>query len=949
MTVCIVWRSRIPVFDGILQKCSLSNHAKWIVSDDFKHQEDMKFFLTLLSGLLLVAFNTNVSQAQAPGAGGGRRGQNTNVGHFYGRVVDSKNNKGIDAASVELIQSKYDTVTKGMKDVVIKAILTQSNGDFSLENLPVMGNFKLKITAINFTDYIQPVKFDLKALAQAHNAAGSTAGGGGDQGGAPGIDQNLLNALDKDLGNIKLKGSVTQMSDIVINATPPPYKMAVDKKVFNVDKNIVATGGMATDVLKNIPSVNVDIDGNITLRNAAPQIFVDGRPTTLTMDEIPADAIESIEVMTNPSAKYDASGGGGGILNIVLKKNKKRGYNGDIRAGVDSKDRFNGGGDFNIRSGKFNVFLNGNIRGRKSVSTGTLNETNFDSLGHPYYYTHQSINSTSEGTLGFGRLGFDYFLDNRNTFTLAGNYFHGTFKNYDNYDATTTYNTNFYPGYADSTNNFLENGVNTSVFQNKQGELDYKHNFAKSGHELTADVNVSHNNNTTNQLINYNVIYPDAPGAGYFYPETIYSDGSSNNYNFQTDYVNPFTEKTKLEAGGRVNVQNQSSINQYNNSADSGKTYYPDTALNNNFKYTSQVYAAYAQFSSTITDRLSYQAGLRGESSTYNGTLYTNSGPETFTHNFPISLFPSAFLSYKITDKQSLQANYTRRVNRPNFFQLSPYVNRTDSLALSEGNPNLVPEFTSSYELNYSNDYKGGSFLATFYYKHTTNLITRNVIQQVLPGDTTASSVYIYQNASSSDVYGLDLTNRYNITKWLDFMVNVILYNSQINAGNLAGLSNENQFSYFAKMNVDIKLPVGFSIQLNGDYQSRTIVPPNSNGGGGGRFGGLGAPVSTANGYIKPIGGFDFAVKKDMFKNKASIVFNMQDVFHTRYNDAYSTSAFQNLDYSRIRDPQFMRLTFSYRFGKMDMDLFKKKNMKQDQDNNVQDVMGGGGGGGGTH
>ena len=173
-------------------------------------------------------------------------------------------------------------------------------------------------------------------------------------------------------------------------------------------------------------------------------------------------------------------------------------------------------------------------------------------------------------------------------------------------------------------------------------------------------------------------------------------------------------------------------------------------------------------------------------------------------------------------------------------------------------------------------------------------------------------------------------------------MVNVIVYNSQINAGNLAGLSNENQFSYFGKMNVNIKLPVGFSIQLNGDYQSRTIVPPNT--GGGGRFGGFGGgPVSTANGYIKPIGGFDFAVKKDFLKNKASLVFNMQDVFRTRINDAYSTSQYVDLSYARLRDPQFMRLTFSYRFGKMDMSLFKKKNMKQDPDSNgATEAIGGG-------
>jgi len=908
----------------------------------------MKFFTMILGCVLFSA----VSQAQAPGgAGGGRRaGQNMNVGHFYGRVVDAKNNKGIDAASVELLQTKYDTATHTSKDVVVKAMLTKPNGDFSLENLPIMGSFKLKITAINFTDYVQPVKFDLKALAQAKSAGGAGGGAGisqgqGDQSGqGGGVDASLLNAIDKDLGNIKMKGNVQQLGDIVITATPPPYKMAVDKKIFNVDKNIVATGGMATDVLKNIPSVNVDIDGNVTLRNATPQIFVDGRPTTLTMDEIPADAIESIEVMTNPSAKYDASGGGGGILNIVLKKNKKVGYNGDVRAGVDSRGRANGGGDFNLREGKFNVFINGNIRGRKSVSTGTLNQTNLDSAGHPFYYTHQPSTNTSEGTLGFGRVGFDYFMDNRNTFTLAGNYFKGTFHNYDDYTATTTYDPTFYPGYGDSTNNFNENAINTSVFQNKQGELDYKHNFAKSGHELTADFNASSSNNNTNQVILSNISYPSDPTLNYGYPETILSSGASQNYNFQADYVNPFTEKTKLEAGTRVNVQHQSSVNNYYNSLDSaGKgPSNPDSSLDNRFNYTNQVYAGYVQFSSALTKNLSYQAGLRGESSNYKGTLYSDALPETFSHVFPLSLFPSAFLSYKITDKQSLQANYSRRVNRPNFFQLSPYVNRTDSLALSQGNPNLIPEFTSSYEFNYQNDYKGGSFLATVYYKHTTNLITRNVIRVLLPGDVDTSNVYTYQNASSSDVYGLDLTNRYNITKWLDFMVNVIVYNSQINAGNLAGLSNENQFSYFGKMNVNIKLPVGFSIQLNGDYQSRTIVPPNT--GGGGRFGGFGGgPVSTANGYIKPIGGFDFAVKKDFLKNKASLVFNMQDVFRTRINDAYSTSQYVDLSYARLRDPQFMRLTFSYRFGKMDMSLFKKKNMKQDPDSNgATEAIGGG-------
>lgn len=888
-------------------------------------------------------------QAQVRGGAGGagrRAGQNTNVGHFYGRIVDAKTNKGVDGATVELLRSRYDSVSQTQKQVVVQGQTTKANGDFSFEDLPVFGNYTLKVTAVNYSETDIPVKFDIKGLAGA--ARNNAAQNGDQQVGAPGNMDQILSAIDKDLGNIKLKGNVTQLADVVINATPPPYKMGVDKKVFNVDKSIVATGGMASDVLKNVPSVNVDIDGNVTLRNQSPQIFVDGRPTTLTMDEIPADAIESIEVMTNPSSKYDASGGGGGIINIVLKKNRKVGYNGDLRAGIDSRGKVNGGGDINVRQGKFNFFVNGNIRQRKSVSTGELNQTNLDSAGHNMYYTHQPSNNTSTGTMGFGRAGVDYFLSNRNTISLEGHYFHGTFNNFDTYNSTTTYDPVNYPGYADSASYFRQDAVNKSVFQNIEGEVNYKHNFPKSGHELTADFTAQGNKNNTNQTVNSYISHPDAPlstSLDYFYPENIYSNGISHNYNFQSDYVNPFTEKTKLEAGVRANFQNQSSDNLYELSSDSGKTYYPNAELNNNFKYNQQIYAAYAQFSSTITKNLSYQAGLRGESSQYSGTLYTNTGNQTYTHNFPLSLFPSAFLSYKINDGQSLQANYTRRINRPNFFQLSPYVNRADSLALSQGNPDLAPEFTSSYEINYQNDYKGGGFLATVYYKHTTNLITRNVVREVLPGDIDSSNIYTYQNASSSDVYGLDLTNHYNITRWLDFMVNVILYDSRINAGNLAGLSNEDQFSYFGKINFNIKLPAKFSIQLNGDYQSKTIVPPNS--GGGGRFGGFGQPVSTANGYVKPIGGVDIAIKKDFFKNNAgSITLNMQDVFRTRVNDAVSTSQYLVLDYSRLRDPQFVRLTFSYRFGKMDMSLFKKKVVKPDQDNGGGDQIGAGGGGG---
>jgi hypothetical protein len=260
---------------------------------------------------VLCAVLCSQGMAQFPGGGGARPagagGGMQNIGHFYGRILDSKTNKGIEAASVQLVQTKMDNVTKKPKDTVVAGMLTRGNGDFSLEGLPLFGQFRLKITAIGYKTIEQKVAFELKF-------------GQGDM-------TQAMNAVDKDLGNFKLEQDAQVMEAVTVTGSKPLIEMGIDRKIFNVEKNITSAGGTAVDVMRNVPSLNVDIDGNVTLRNAAPQIFVDGRPTTLTLDQIPADAIQSIEMITNPSAKYDASGGQAGILKIVLKKNSQADYN----------------------------------------------------------------------------------------------------------------------------------------------------------------------------------------------------------------------------------------------------------------------------------------------------------------------------------------------------------------------------------------------------------------------------------------------------------------------------------------------------------------------------------------------------------------------------------------------------------------------------------------------
>ena len=892
----------------------------------------MKYTFTILF-FLLVSYSFAQQRAGRTGGtqGGGR---NMNVGHLYGKIVDSKTNKGIDAVSVQLIGNKFDTVTKKAKDYIVATVLSQSNGDFSMDNLPVFGKFKLRATAVGYTDLNQQVSFDIKFPQGGGNQGGNNSD---DQGGNNRMQQ-ILGMIDKDLGNIKLVESDATLANVTVTATKPFFEMGVDRKVFNVDKNIVSSGQTATEVMKQIPSVNVDIDGNVTLRNSSPQLFVDGRPTTLTLDQIPADIIDKVELITNPSAKYDASSGGGGILNIVLKKNKKTGYNGGVRAGIDSRGKFNIGLDLNLRQNKINFFASGMYNQRKSKSTSFTDRTN--TVGTPST-VHQSINGVNNGEFAFVRSGFDYFMDNRNTLTVTGSYVHGSFDNNQPQRIDSTIN-GIYSSYNDVQS------FSKSSFKNFGGQLSYKHNFAKNGHDITADVNYNSATNSNNASLNTYNHNPD--GSDGYDPilQNTYGSGYNRYWTIQSDYENPITENSKIEAGVRAAIRNFKNTNDqyfYNPATDK---YEISDLLSSAYKFTDQVYAAYATYT-LKTGKWNYQFGLRAESSNYKGTLLTKDS--TFKVNYPLSLFPTAFITYKLDDKQDLQFNYSRKVNRPSFFQLMPFVDYSDPQNLSVGNAGLKPEFTNTFEANYNNSYtKGANFLASAYFKYATDLITRYQYRDINP-KTMDSSIYnTYVNANNSITYGLELTNRMTLVKIWDVSLNFNLYNSKINTDNLkdAGTSNQ-RVSWFAKWNNSFKLPKGFSIQLSADYQAKTVLPPNSGGGGGfgggggGRGGGFGGGgAGTAQGYIFPRYSFDFAIRKDWTwkgGNSLSVTLSMNDFLRTQLSKTYSQSDFLYQITERRRDPQVARLNLNYRFGKLDTNLFKRKNTKADQGGGV-DMMG---------
>lgn len=861
----------------------------------------MRFFLFFLFCTLSVSLF-----AQQPQRNGNRGAQGAgmmNTGRFYGKIVDGSTNKGIDAASVLLIQSKADSSGK-KTDVTIGGQLTTSKGEFSMDNLPAMGQFRLTVSAIGYTPFEKTVQFD---------------------------PQNR----DKDLGNIKLEADIQQLGEVTIVATKPMFQMGVDRKIFNVDKNIVTTGQTATEIMKNVPGVNVDIDGNVTLRNAAPTIFVDGRPTTLTLDQIPADAIESVEIITNPSAKFDASGGTAGILNVVLKKNRKAGYNGNVRGGVDSRGKINFGGDINVKQGKFNFFLGLNLFQRKSLSDGFTYRENLYSNKLQNTILNQSSNSTHIGQFLFGRIGFDYLMDNRNSFTLSMSLPNGQFN--------TNQTDNIHIDTMSSpvrTQDAIRTTVNKRNFKNFGPALGYKHLFPKQGRELTADFNYNTSSNSGSG--DYSTQYYNSNGSILGNPalQRLTSSGSSTFWTVQSDYTSP-VGKGKFESGLRAAVRDNKNVN--DNAAfdyDLNKFIIIPSA-SSNYKYTDEVYAAYSTYSNKLGENFSYQLGLRAESSQYRGTLLSTG--ETFSNKYPIEFFPSVFVTQTLSPGQDLQLNYSRRINRPNFWQQIPYYDVSDLLNIRVGNPALKPEFTNSYELNYSKSLGGGhSLLTSAYFKQTNNLITNYQSRQYdvpLPdGKLDSAMVISYINANSSRSYGLEITSKNPLAKWANVTSNLNFYNARIdNSGIDEKLGVNDRWAFFGKMNFDFKLPANFTIQLSGDYQSRTLVPQGGGGRGGGFFGGSN---SAAQGYINPNYGVDVAIRKDFMKDKkASVTLSVNDVLKSRKYDSHSENSVFIQDSWRKRDAQIFRLNFSYRFGKFDVSLFKRKNNRTGGDSGGNDMM----------
>lgn len=782
-------------------------------------------------------------------------------GRVYGKLIDSKTKKPIEYASVIVLWFNKDSLLGGT--------LTKKNGEFSIDNLPAMGGFRFKATLIGFKTYETKFYFQLP------------------------------NKIEQDLGDINFEIDEKLLNEVEVTVNKNNLVMSIDKRIYNVDNDISVKGGTAVDVMKNVPGVTVDADGNAQLRNQSPMIFIDGRPSNLTLQQIPADQIDRIEVITNPSVKFDASSTGG-ILNIVMKKNLKPGYNGMLMGYAGSSDRYGGMLNLNVKEGKWNLTSMYSYNQAINNTIGYTDRTQLDSIQETLGYYRQDNVVRQLNAFNFGKIGLDYNINNRNTISINGMLMGGLYSTNDKQDYNILDKNKAQLFYGKRTND------QAAEFQNYNSQLYYKKIFPKVGQEFTGDFNYNYTNSKNGYLFNTESYIP---------PDTTFqkNNGTTNANQFvlQLDYINPINETKKFEAGIKSYFKNSVSINDTKNAKITPDNYIYDSVMSNHYIIDDMINAAYINYNSKTILGISYQAGLRFEQSYYKGTIKNKN--QSFSYNYPSmaedllkSIFPGIYFSKKLVKNQEIQVNFSRKIQRPNFFQLMPFIMFADKQNYRIGNPQLKPEFKNIAEINYNNIFTNGSYLGSCYFRYEEQPIT-DVAYPSLSDPTVLVNTTV--NGKNSIRYGLEHTFKYTLFKNLDATINLNAFYIYLN-GIVVPTEPEvttKGYAYNSKATLSYRFPKQLTLQVNGNYESPRIL---------------------LLGYSLPIYSMDVSINK-MVGTKWVINATLSDAFNTRRMGTNFQTPYYIQELSRRRESRYVRLTLTYIFGKMDASIFKRaKQMK---------------------
>lgn len=689
------------------------------------------------------------------------------------------------------------------------------------------------------------------------------------------------------LGRFRLESTAERLDEVVVEGVTSMFESDIDKRSYNVENSIVAEGATASELLGTLPSIQMDDEGGITMRGSGNiLIYINGRPSNLSGDDaesilaqFPASSIKSVELITNPSSRYDASGVGG-IINIILKKDQRLGFNGQANVSVGTRDKYQAGFNINYGGEKINYFGSYNYQDRTLFrESEALRST---SIPNASPFLDQDGYGENRDRNHFMRGGFDYKPSENSTFSFYGQ---ANFRERTGFNELNQRSQNA-ARQLDSL--FVRNEDDTRSSFNVETGVSYSHDFDTLGQQLFTSLSYSRDERDQTELYNqlfYNSFMEEVPQN--FLSQSNLRPQVSDLYIFQLDYIKPFQGGGNLEAGvkGTFGLWDRGQEFFQADESTNFQSVRNDT-ISDNFTFQEDVYAAYTSYRNR-TGKLGYQVGLRGEYTETTG-VQANTNQE-FINNY-FNLFPSAYLNYNLAGpEEELRLNYSRRISRPGIWGLAPFYRVSDVLNLSVGNPLLQPELTDSYEFGYQNSWGSYLFTGTVYHRYSTNVQTRVIA--LLDNNV---AVQTRENAASRSNTGLELINQFEFTNWWDMMLSADLFYSEIRGDNIEeGFTNSN-FSWTLNLLSNINVPNFASFQIQGNYRGPIVLP---------------------QGEIEPLYGVNIGAKKNIMNDRATISVNVSDVFNTRVFRITTEDA--RFDQRRVfnRETRIGTITFTYRFG----------------------------------
>ena len=813
------------------------------------------------------------------------------TGMIAGSITD-ENTQPVQYAIIYVFSSP-DSVT-------VQTAITDADGRFAVQPLPY-GNYYLEIQFMGYSK---------------HNTNTFTL--------------NEKNPVFR-LSRFKLTQKSTQLGAVEVKAQKEMIQTNLDKVVYNVEASIVTEGATAVEALAEIPSVDVDIEGNVSMRGSGNvTILIDGRPTNLTLDQIPASQIEKIEVITNPSARLEPDGMSG-IINVILKKKREPGLNALFGLGGGFSlyrekvfmDNGNAFVNLNYSYKKINIYANYNFRTNVHRSGGEMDRTSWyrgDST-----FLEQTTKRKGNWLGHNAKFSLDYFINPKNTLAFSIGYNHNSGK-----DTNTMFsdNSGIWSNEFIRFNTYNQSGGSKRGGNNFNGNINYKKTFDKKGMEFIADAYYTQMNGSSKETYLQEFNFPDSMPDYYQRTNTKTLNRTATT---QIDFVTPVGKGGRIETGYKFSFR---SIGQdyFLFFGENESDIQENILQRNNFEYREFLNAAYFIYSNSFWERLKIQLGVRGEIANTFSEL--KSSDTTYSKPY-YNLFPTAHIRYDFNEKHSLQLSYSQRVTRPSFWNLNPFVDISDKQNIRMGNPKLMPEFAHNLELGYNAVVKKSTFNVTLFYRVRTDLITRYtemkqarvldglIYYELIDGQEYTTPVvsgfdtldiFPYtltsnQNINKSQNFGLELVYGQRLWKFWKFTLSGDFYRVLINSEQLIDENLKNDWAFGIRLNQTFNLPKGFDIQLNFRFRSKSITTGSMGWGGGG----VGQGKQNASYSL------NFGAKKSFLKNSLTVSLNIRNLIYnpTILINTFSTNAENgyNANSTRYRSAFQTNLTLTYKLN----------------------------------